>query len=146
MHGFPRPAGFDKGHDLPFVIRCATPTNDRIFTGAFDLGITPAEFLDYHNPMFIDGQARLTDYTTELIEFDHTCFQILIINNSIASIGDRRLQGVLHTAEIIAPDPDQLRVVNSTMIVCGIGANSTVSENEVTDFISTDVIRRAAYN
>ena len=112
---------------------------------AFDLGITPAEFLDCHNPMFRDGQTRLTDYTTELIEFDHTCFQILIINNSMAPRGNDRLLGVLHTAQIIAPDPDQLRVVNSTMIGFSEEAKSGISENEVDDFITTDVIRNADY-
>jgi hypothetical protein len=112
---------------------------------SFDMGLTPSGLLDRHNPMFRDGRERLVDYTTELIDFDHTCFQILIINNSLASVGDQRLQGVLHTAEIIAPDPDQLRVVNSTMIGCGEEPMSGVSENDVVSFLSDDVIRKAAY-
>ncbi len=112
---------------------------------SFDMGLTPSEFIDRHNPMFRDGRERLVDYTTELIEFDHTCFQILVINNSLAPVGDQRLQGVLHTAEIIAPDLDQLRVVNSTMIGCGEEPMSGVSENDVVSFLSDDVIRKAAY-
>jgi hypothetical protein len=112
---------------------------------SFDLGLTPAEFLDCHNPMFPDGQDRLAHYTTELTEFDHSSFQILIVNNSMTPSGNDRLLGVLHTAEIIDPVPEQPRIVNTTMIGCGKEVNSGVSSNDVADFISTDVIRRAAY-
>lgn len=112
---------------------------------AFDMGLTPAEFLNRYNPMFPDGQERLTNYTTEVADFDHSSFQILIINNSIVPQGDNQLQGVLHTADIIEPDREQLRVVNSTMIGSGKGVKSAVSDSEVDDFTTTDMIRMAAY-
>lgn len=107
--------------------------------------LTPAEFLDHHNPMFEDGEKRLSTYTTAVTDFNNSCFQILLINNSQTPIGNHRLLGVLHTAEIVTPNPDQMRVVNSTMIGCDEEPNSGGSENDVSDFISTDVIRRAAY-
>ncbi len=113
---------------------------------ASDMELTPAEFLDRHNPMFPDGQDRLANYTTELADFDHSSFQILIINNSVTPVGGNSLQGILHTAEIIVPDPDQMRVVNSTMVGCEGHSEPDVSENDVAAFMTTDVIRRPAYN
>ena len=112
---------------------------------AFDLGLTPAEFLDQHNPMFPDGQALLANYTTNLTAFDHTCFQIVIINNSSADVGGNRLQGILHTAGINNPDPNKSRIVNSTMIGCGKDWQSVISRDDIDDFVSTEVIRQATY-
>lgn len=114
---------------------------------AHDMDLTPAEFLDRHNPMFADGEKRLATYTTAVTEFDNSCFQILLINNSQTPIGNDRLLGVLHTAEIINPNPDQLRVVNSTLIsAASHTSGEAVSPAEQESFISTDVIRRAAYD
>lgn len=113
---------------------------------AFDLGLMPAEFLDCHNPMFPDGQDRLVDYTTELTEFDHSSFQILIINNSRTPSGDDRLLGVLHTAEIIDPDPDQSRIVNSTMIGSPPeNTEETVTQDAVCQFMNSSAIQRDVY-
>ncbi len=112
---------------------------------AFDMGLTPAEFLDQHNPMFPDGQNRLQRYTTDLTDFDQTAFQILIINNSVAPYDGNRLQGVLHTAEIINPNANELRVVNSTMIGCEEERQTGSSAVNVDEFIATDVIRRSTY-
>ena len=111
---------------------------------AMDLGITPAEFLDRHNPMFPDGRNRLTKYTTELTEFNKSAYQILVINNSITQLGDNHLQGVLHTAEITDPNPDRSRVVNSTMIACG--KRSSLNTSDERNFIVTSTIRREAYS
>ena len=110
---------------------------------AFDMELTPAEFLEQYNPMFPDGFNRLSDYSVELTDFDHTAFQILIINNSITPIGDDRLVGVLHTATIVNPDPDQSRVVNSTMIACN--AESPLGTDDEQHFIDTQIIRREKY-
>ena len=112
---------------------------------AFDLGLTPAEFLDRHNPMFPDGLDRMASYTTTLTEFDDSSFQILLINNSVSPFGESRLQGVLHTAEIINPDASRMRVINSTMIGCGNAPKAISSSSDLADFISTDQIRRATY-
>ncbi|APZ93366.1 hypothetical protein [Fuerstiella marisgermanici] len=113
---------------------------------AHALGITPAEFLDRFNPMFVSGQNKLADYTTETDDFDNTSFQILIINNSTNPIGDGRLLGVLHTAEIVDPNPDLVRVVNSTMIASvSLSADDDISESEQADFVTTTVVRKAVY-
>jgi hypothetical protein len=113
---------------------------------AHDMGLSPAEFLDQHNPMFADGQERLLKYTTAVTGFDSSCFQILIINNSLTPVGNNRLLGVLHTAEIINPNSDQVRVVNSTMIsVEPQFSDESVSAAGQRDFITTEVIRRAGY-
>jgi len=112
---------------------------------AFELGITPAEFLDRNNPMFPDGLNRLANYTTTPTEFDHSSFLILVINNSVSAFGKGRLQGVLHTAEIVTPDAEEVRLINSTMIGCGNHPKASASSSDVADFISTDQIRRATY-
>ncbi len=112
---------------------------------AHDLGMTPAEFLDQFNPMFPDGQNRLSGYVTPIDDFDNTSFQILLINNSMKQIGEG-LVGVLHTARIINPNPDFRRVVNSTMIASlPQGNGEDVSVNEQNDFVTSTVIRRPVY-
>ena len=112
---------------------------------AHDLEMTPAEFLDQFNPMFPDGQNRLTHYTKPIDDFDNSFFQILIINNSMKQLGEG-LVGVLHTATIINPNPDVRRVINSTMISSipqGLGEN--VSADQQNDFVTSTVIRRPVY-
>lgn len=112
---------------------------------ANDLGITPAEFLDRHNPMFSDGQVRLAAYATPIEDFDNASFQIMIINNSMNPVG-QGLLGVLHTAKIISPNPSVRRVINSTMIASvqpGDGEN--ISACEQSDFVTTEVVRRPIY-
>ena len=112
---------------------------------AHDLEMTPAEFLDQFNPMFPDGQNRLTHYTKPIDDFDNSSFQILIINNSMKQLGEG-LVGVLHTATIINPNPDVRRVINSTMISSipqGLGEN--VSADQQNDFVTSTVIRRPVY-
>ena len=112
---------------------------------AHDLGMTPAEFLDQFNPMFADGQNRLSGYTTPIDDFDNTSFQILLINNSMKQLGDG-IVGVLHTARIINPNRDFTRVVNSTMIASvRQGSGEDVSVDEQNDFVTTTVVRKAAY-
>lgn len=127
-----------------------TPVQSRVAMSDYskcanDLGISPAEFLDRFNPMFASGQDKLADYTTKIENFDNTSFQILIINNSMNSIGDGLL-GVLHAAEIIDPNPDMVRVVNSTMIASvPLSIVDDISESEQADFLTTTVVRKASY-
>ena len=112
---------------------------------ANNLGMTPAEFLDQFNPMFPDGQNRLAAYTTPIDDFDNKSFQIMIINNSMNRLGDG-LQGVLHTAMIINPNPDLRRIINSTMIASvPQGHAESISVNEQDDFVTSAVVRRAVY-
>ena len=114
---------------------------------AHDLRVTPAEFLDDFNPMFASGQNKLAEYTTTIDDFDNKSYQILIINNSMSSVGEQRLVGVLHTAEIIDPIPDLVRVVNSTMIASAPQlVDDGVSESEQAEFVTTTVVRKARYS
>lgn len=112
---------------------------------ADDLGMTPADFLDQFNPMFPDGRDRLAAYTTPIADFDNTSFQIVIINNSMNRLGDG-LQGVLHTAMIINPNPDLRRIINSTMIASvPQGHRESICVDEQNDFVTSAVVRRAVY-
>ncbi len=112
---------------------------------AHDLGMTPAEFLDQFNPMFSDGQDRLAAYQTPIDDFDNTSYQIMLINNSMNQLGDG-LVGVLHTAKIISPNPDLMRVVNSTMIASvPQGRGESISVDEQNGFVTSAVVRRAVY-
>ncbi|RLS98102.1 MAG: hypothetical protein DWI15_01925 [Planctomycetota bacterium] len=112
---------------------------------AYDLSMTPTEFLDQFNPMFPDGQNRLAAYTTPIDDFDNTSFQIMLINNSMKQFGDG-LVGVLHTATIINPNPDLRRIINSTMIASvPQGHGGSISVDEQNDFVTTAVVRRPVY-
>lgn len=116
---------------------------------AHDLGLTPLEFLAKHNPMFVDGERLLRDYTTRVRCFCHGNAQILVVNNSCATYADDRSawQGVLHTARIENPDAAQRRVVNSLMIAsASLGAAEPVSEPAQEEFVSTTAVRRRGYD
>src|SRR5262245_10472722 len=52
---------------------------------AFDMGLTPEQFLDQHNPMFVAGEALLEPYTTRVTCFANASYQVLLINNSMAA-------------------------------------------------------------
>jgi hypothetical protein len=115
---------------------------------AFDLGITPAQFLERHNPMFVAGEELLRPYTTRVACFSNAHYQILVINNSVAewSIEHRTWQGVLHTATILNPSEAHRRVVNSTMVASvQIGAPSPVTDNDIHEFATTSIVRQHGY-
>jgi hypothetical protein len=130
-----------------------TPVKSRVSLSdytkcAFDMGITPTEFLDQLNPMFADGQDALAPYTTWLEAFDNTVFQILVLNNSVLphDTNENNWLGVLHTAEIITPMSHESRVVNSTMIASvDLSVEEEVSGTEQQEFIATDLVRGAVY-
>lgn len=52
---------------------------------------------------------------TPVASLDPSRYQIVLINNSRAALGEG-LQGVMHQAEILFPDPDAERVINSMML------------------------------
>lgn len=83
---------------------------------ADQLGLTPREFLDRHNPMYADTEALLEPYTTELPMQSEQHYRIVCICNSSLPPGDRRSLGVLHKAIIVNPDPNSARVVGSIML------------------------------
>lgn len=111
-----------------------------------DLGMTPVKFLDQFNPMFPGGQERLAGCAAPIDDVDNTSYQVMIINNSLNSLGDG-LVGVLHTATILNPNPDLRRVINSTMmasVLRGHGEGMTVAEQ--IDLATTVVVRTPVYH
>ena len=112
---------------------------------AFDLGLTPHEFLEKHNPMFEAGEELLRPYSTKLSRFSNSQYQIVVINNSSAEFSESvpRWQGTLHTAKILMPDASKARVINSTMIAphCEERGDK-VSETELEDFVSSGLVRK----
>lgn len=116
---------------------------------AFDIGISPKEFMVLHNPMFQSGYELLRPYSTRIPCFSRTEYQIICINNSSAPYSYHRpqWQGTLHTAKILTPDDSKRRVVNSTMIASTpAGTPDTVTESEQQQFITTSIVRRRGYD
>ncbi len=116
---------------------------------AFDLGISPKDFMTKHNPMFQSGYELLRPYTTHIPCFSQTDFQIICINNSSAphSRDPSTWQGTLHTATISTPDESKRRVVNSTMIAPAPAATpDSITESQQQDFIHTSAVRRRGYD
>ncbi len=112
---------------------------------AYDLGITPQQFLTDHNPMYADGERMLNGYTTELDGLDPTNHQILLINNSCVPYreGKPALLGVLHQAIIENPTSRFQRIVNSTMMTSvATGSPESVTAEEQEEFLRTDRISR----
>lgn len=115
---------------------------------ARELGLTPDEFMQHHNPMFAGGFELLQPYTTR-VPLSTDRFQIVCINNSSAAFSDSQpaWQGVLHTASILQPDDSQRRVINSTMIASvPLDTPEPVSEDQLTDFLTTSTVRRRGYD
>lgn len=116
---------------------------------AYELGMSPTEFMAKHNPMFRTGQTTLQPYTTRASNFSKEDYQIVCINNSTAgfSIETLKWQGVLHTAAILTPDESKRRVINSTMIASArIGTPETITAALQHDFIHTTIVRRQGYD
>lgn len=107
---------------------------------ALDLGMTPADFLQRHNPMFAAGQELLEPYTTRLNDWHEERPRIVLINNSHAApTSPRYTPGVMHGADILLPDPAARRIINSTMIAPASCVLEDVSARE-TEFLKTDAI------
>lgn len=116
---------------------------------AFDLSLTPAEFLERHNPMFPAQEMKLTGYITRLTAFDRRRPQIVCINNSrqpfVPQAGHQL--GVFHQATIVQPRSDAARIVNSTMIgICPDLTGETFSPESQLEFQQTDRVSGSLYN
>jgi len=85
---------------------------------AYDLNLTPQQYLTDYNPMFARGEQQLIPYTTRLEGFDTRSPQVLLVNNSRLPFCPDSINvlGVMHQATILAPDPTQSRIVNSLML------------------------------
>lgn len=116
---------------------------------AYDLGLTPKELLNRHNPMFQSSHEVLRPYATRIPCFSPADYQIVCVNNSSAeySVDASRWQGTLHTATIARPNEMLRRVINSTMIASvESGTPDVVSESEIDEFMKTPVVRRRGYD
>lgn len=116
---------------------------------AFELGLSPQEFMAKHNPMFRTGYEMLRPYSTRIPCFSPADYQIICINNSSAaySATNPKWQGTLHTATILAPDESQRRVINSTMIArAPVGSDDRVTAADLDEFMHTSQVRRRGYD
>lgn len=112
---------------------------------AFDLGITPQQFLIDFNPMYRRGEEALARYVTELPRAGDGQPRILLVNNSsqpFTEAGTNTL-GVMHKAIIDSPDESQARIVNSTMLA--FGSSDDISDERQQEFIHTERISRKVY-
>jgi hypothetical protein len=111
---------------------------------AFDLGITPQQFLADFNPMYRKGEEALARYVTELPLPCDGCSRILVINNSSLPFTESRTNtlGVMHKATIDTPDENQHRIVNSTMLAVG---DDAISHGRQQEFVMTDQISQKVY-
>ena len=116
---------------------------------AFEMGLSPQEFMARHNPIFEEGYQRLQPYATAIDCFARDEYRIVCVNNSSAVFSEEQpaWQGVLHGAVIPRPDETERRVVNSTMIASvESAADEVISAAEQEEFIRTSVVHRRGYD
>jgi hypothetical protein len=111
---------------------------------AFDLGITPQQFLSDFNPMYKKGEDLLGRYVTELPQPADGHARILVVNNSSLPFTEGRTNplGVMHKAIIVTPDEAERRIVNSTMVVMD---GEEISADKQEEFVATDKISKKNY-
>ena len=111
---------------------------------AFDLGITPHQFLHDFNPMYKKGEELLGRYVTELPQPLGGHSRILLVNNSSLPFTEARTNplGVFHKAIIVTPDEAERRIVSSTMLAVG-GEEISVQKQE--EFVRTERISQKVY-
>jgi hypothetical protein len=107
---------------------------------AFDLGVTPQQFLRDYNPMYRPGEELLRHYVTELPQPADGHARILLVNNSSLPFSEARTNplGVMHRAIIVTPDDAERRVVNSVMLA--VGESDEVGQDQQEEFVTTDRI------
>jgi hypothetical protein len=112
---------------------------------AFDLGITPTQFLQDFNPMYNKGEDFLGRYVTELPQPLDGLSRILLVNNSSLPFTDSRTNplGVMHKAIIVTANDAERRIVNSTMLEVGDG--DEIGQEQQQDFVTTDKISQKVY-
>lgn len=110
---------------------------------AFDLGLTPKEFLRQFNPMYQDHQKKLTGYITKATGLFHDRPGILLVNNSSLPYDPNGFSslGVMHQAGMAPHREEDIRIVNSTMIgVAPDEAEETIPEGARRQFLQTDEV------
>lgn len=109
---------------------------------AYKLGLSPEQFLEEFNPMYEKGREQLASHTTELCDFDNSCYQVMVINNSCESYisGVNNWLGVLHCAEI-EDDGVSSRVVNSlTLAPSGAAGDPGDLKTSLDHFLNADAL------
>jgi hypothetical protein len=111
---------------------------------AFDLGITPQQFLNDFNPMYRKGEELLGHYVTELPQPAESHARILLVNNSSLPFTEEGANplGVMHKAMIVTPNDAERRLVNSTMLVM---EGDEIGPDKQREFVTTDKISQKAY-
>jgi hypothetical protein len=111
---------------------------------AFDLGITPQQFLNDFNPMYRKGEELLGRYVTELPQPAEGHARILLVNNSSLPFTEDGANplGVMHKAEVMAPTESERRIVNSTMLVT---EGDEIGPEKQREFVTTDKISQKVY-
>jgi hypothetical protein len=111
---------------------------------AFDLGITPQQFLNDFNPMYRKGEELLGRYVTELPQPNDGHARILVISNSSLPFSETRTNslGVMHKAIIVTPNEAERRIVNSTMLVT---SGDELGLEKQREFVATDKISQKVY-
>ena len=101
---------------------------------AHDLDMSPEEFLDRHNPMFMTSERLLQPYIAEVPAPLPGASRLVLVNNSKMPFDGVSPQGVLHQASIPIPDPTASRIINSMMLATD-GENA--SEHSLETFLTT---------
>jgi hypothetical protein len=115
---------------------------------AFDLGITPKDFMAQYNPMFEEGFEILQPYASPVPCFDSRDYRILCINNSSAEFSEAKpaWQGVLHTATMLTPDDSESRVIDYTLIApAPVGTPDGLDQAALEEFAVTSEVGRWSY-
>jgi hypothetical protein len=112
---------------------------------AYDLDVTPQQFLDEYNPMYRRGEELLGRYVTELPPPPEGHARILVVNNSSLPFTECRTNplGVMHKAIIVRPNEAERRIVNSTMLT--VGDQEEIGQEQVQVFVTTDKISQKVY-
>jgi hypothetical protein len=108
---------------------------------AYDLKITPQQFLHDFNPMYQRGAELLDRYVTELPQPTVGHARILLINNSSLPFTEDRTNplGIMHKAEIVNPTQGERRLVNSMMLGAG---GEEISTDRQEEFVRTKEISK----
>lgn len=111
---------------------------------AYDLGITPQQFLRDYNPMYQRGEELLGQYISELPRPKDGHGRILLVNNSSLPFTEARTNplGVMHKAIIVTPNENERRIVNSTMLTVG---GDEIGVEQQQEFVTTDKISQKVY-
>jgi hypothetical protein len=112
---------------------------------AFDLGVTPQQFLHDYNPMYRRGEELLARYVAELPRPTDGHARILLVNNSRLPFTEARTNplGVMHKAEVVNPTGAERRVVNSATLV--VGGPDEIGRERQQEFLTTDRISQKVY-